>query len=69
MICTSCRKDDDTKRFKSTGGAQLCHECAHELGLLHLHPEDPDIEGTTHYLDGFFSKEEIEGHLEKYRGK
>jgi len=69
MRCSMCGRDDDSKRYGSTGGAQLCHDCAHELGLLHIHPEDPDIVGGTHYLDGFFSKEEIEAHLKKYRGK
>ncbi len=69
MRCNMCLRDDDTKRYRSTGGAQLCHDCAHELGLLHIHPEDPDIVGSTHYLDGLFSKEEIETHLKKYRGR
>jgi len=69
MRCNMCLRDDDTKRYRSTGGAQLCHDCAHELGLLHTHPEDPHIVGSTHYLDGLFSKEEIETHLKKYRGK
>ena len=70
--CSMCLRDDDSKRvvvIRSTGGAQFCHDCAHELGLLHIHPEDPDIEGSTHYLDGLFSKEEIETHLKKYRGR
>ena len=69
MRCSMCGRDDDTKRYRSTGGALVCHDCAHELGLLHIHPEDPDIEGSTHYLDGLFSKEEIETHLKKYRGR
>ncbi len=69
MRCNMCFRDDDTKRYRSTGGAQLCHDCAHELGLQHIHLEDPDIVGSTHYLDGLFSKEEIETHLKKYRGK
>lgn len=69
MRCNMCLRDDDTKRYRSTGGAQLCHDCAHEVGLLHTHPEDPYIVGSTHYLYGLFSKEEIEAHLKKYRGR
>ncbi|MCW3989142.1 MAG: hypothetical protein NWE88_03600 [Candidatus Bathyarchaeota archaeon] len=69
MRCSMCGRDDDSKRYRGRGGSQFCHDCAHGLGLLHIHPEDPYIDGGTHYLDGFFSKEEIEAHLEKYRGK
>lgn len=69
MRCSMCGRDDDSKRYRGTGGAQLCHDCAHGLGLIHIHPEDPYIDGGTHYLDGFFSEEEIEVHLKKYRGR
>jgi len=69
MRCIMCERDDDSKRYGGTGGAQFCHDCAHAVGLLHIHPEDPDIVGGAHYLDGFFSKEKIEAHLKKYRGK
>lgn len=60
--CSSCGSFGTL--FKSLGGASLCHKCAHELGLLHKHP---DIEDTTHCLDGFASKAEIEAHLKAYR--
>lgn len=60
MKCDSCGKRE--AKFPSLGGIELCHECAHDLGLLHKHP---DIEDTAHCLDGFASKEEIQKHLKE----
>ena len=62
--CDKCGKEDQ-QLFPSTGGINLCHECAHDLGLLHKHP-DMGIDDTMHaHCD--FRKEEFEPHLKAYR--
>lgn len=46
------------------GSLRLCHDCAHEMGLCHMHPDEPN---AMHCLDGFASPDEIIAHLRKYR--
>ena len=61
MICDKCKEKE--AEFSSLV-LTLCHECAHELGLLHKHKGIPN---TTHCLDGFAPNEEIKTHLKEYR--
>jgi len=73
LKCDRC-DNEVIQTFRSTGQTELCHQCAHDLGLLHVHRDeagkpDPDVEGSTHFLDGFFSKEEIEAHIEAFKEK
>uniref|UniRef100_A0A6M3JGD6 Uncharacterized protein n=1 Tax=viral metagenome TaxID=1070528 RepID=A0A6M3JGD6_9ZZZZ len=35
MLCDSCGKRK--AKYRSFGGINLCHECAHDLGLVHYH--------------------------------
>ncbi len=33
--CDSCGKRE--AEYKSLGGIEFCHECAHDIGLIHYH--------------------------------
>jgi len=61
--CDSCGERE--AKYKSLGGMEFCHECAHDLGLGHKHP---GIDNTVHFLDGFASNAEIQKHLKEAEG-
>lgn len=65
MKCDKCGERE--AKFSSLGGIELCHICAHDMGLGHTHP-DMEIVNPTHALDGFAPKEEIEAHLKEAEG-
>jgi ribosomal protein L37AE/L43A len=38
MMCDSCGKRE--AKYRSLGGIELCHECAHDVGLVHYHKDE-----------------------------
>ena len=58
--CDSCRKRE--AKHRSLGGIELCHPCAHDMGLGHKHP---DIEDTMHVVK--LEGEKLQEHLAEYR--
>ena len=48
------------------GRLEFCHECAHGIGLCHLHP-DMDIDNGLHFHEVNTSKEAMKPHFEAYR--
>ncbi len=60
--CDSCGKSE--AKHKSLGGTELCHPCAHEMGLGHSHKDDPELyPGHAFTLEGV----ELKDHLADYR--
>jgi len=52
MKCDHCGERE--AKYSSHGGAELCHDCAHDLGLVHHHKgigifphEHKEAEGTN----------------------
>jgi len=60
MKCDNCDKEVEIT-YKSVGGLEFCHACAHDLGLLHRHP---DNDNTFHGVG--MKKRELKKHLEAY---
>lgn len=60
--CDSC--GDREGKHRSLGGTQLCHECAHEMGLGHSHPDHISPLPVSHVLE--LEGVELKDHLEAY---
>ncbi len=60
--CNLCEKREG--KHKSTGGSMLCHECAHELGLGHSHPDHVYPLPVSHVLE--LEGVELKDHLAAY---
>ncbi len=62
--CRDCEKK--RAEFRSIGGMELCHECAHDNGLLHYH-RDMGLKSPDHFLKGRRNAKIVKIHLEAYR--
>ncbi len=64
--CDMC--GDREAKHGSLGGTQLCHPCAHEMGLGHSHKDDPELYPVhAHTLEGVELKDHLALYLDEVR--
>ena len=63
--CHSCGKREG--KHRSLGGSNLCHECAHDLGLAHNHAGSILTAVDHAELDGVELKDHLALYLDEER--